>query len=109
MQVANAPISWGLMEHVELPADCPYGRVLDEIAAAGYASTELGPYGFLPVDPPTLRAELQKRSLQLCSAFVDTELGNAAAHDAGLAFVSSAKTVSAALLSSSCRQSRGNI
>ena len=48
---ANAPISWGIMEHVELLAECPYGRVLDEIAAAGYAGNELGPYGFLPGRP----------------------------------------------------------
>jgi inosose dehydratase len=75
------------MEHVELPADYTYNRVLDEIKAAGYAGTELGPYGFLPADSTTLRSELKKRSLTLCSAFVDIELGNAAAHAEGLAFV----------------------
>jgi inosose dehydratase len=87
IRVANAPISWGVMEHVELPADYTYSRVLDEIKAAGYAGTELGPYGFLPADSSTLRSELKKRSLTLCSAFVDIELGNAAAHAEGLAFV----------------------
>jgi inosose dehydratase len=87
IRVANAPISWGIMEHVELPADYPYGRVLDEIGAAGYSGTELGPYGFLPADAAALRGELEKRSLTLCSAFVDIELGNAAAHADGLAFV----------------------
>jgi inosose dehydratase len=87
IRVANAPISWGVMEHVELPADYSYGRVLDEIKAAGYTGTELGPYGFLPVEPAVLRSELEKRSLTLCSAFVDIELGNAAAHANGLAFV----------------------
>jgi inosose dehydratase len=87
IRVANAPISWGVMEHVELPADYSYGRVLDEIKAAGYTGTELGPYGFLPVEPAVLCGELEKRSLTLCSAFVDIELGNAAAHANGLAFV----------------------
>jgi inosose dehydratase len=95
IRVANAPISWGIMEHVELPADYPYGRVLDEIKAAGYTGTELGPYGFLPAEPATLRRELEKRSLTLCSAFVDIELGNAAAQADGLAFVtSSARLIS---------------
>ena len=88
IQVATAPISWGIMEHVEPPADYPYGRVLDEIALAGYSGTELGPYGFLPADSSALRRELEKRCLTLCSAFVDIELGNASAHEDGLAYVS---------------------
>ena len=97
IRVANAPISWGIMEHVELPADYPYGRVLDEIKAAGYSGTELGPYGFLPAEAPVLRGELEKRSLTLCSAFVDIELGNASAHADALAFVArSARLISAA-------------
>ena len=97
IRVANAPISWGIMEHVELPADYPYGRVLDEIKAAGYSGTELGPYDFLPADAPALRRELEKRSLTLCSAFVDIELGNAAAHADGLAYVTrSARLISEA-------------
>jgi inosose dehydratase len=87
IRVANAPISWGIMEHVELPADYSYRRVLDEIKGAGYTGTELGPYGFLPAEPSLLRSELEKRSLALCSAFVDIELGNAASHAEGLAFV----------------------
>src|ERR1700731_699216 len=95
IRVANAPISWGIMEHVELPADYPYTRVLDEIKAAGYSGTELGPYGFLPSDASALRRELELRSLKLCSAFVDIELGNTAAHADGIAFVArSARLIS---------------
>ncbi len=97
IKVASAPINWGIMEHVELPAEYPNHRVLDEIKAAGYSGTELGPYGFLPTDSAVLRNELAKRLLTLCSAFVDIELGNKAAHKAGLAFVSrSAKLISEA-------------
>jgi inosose dehydratase len=87
IRAASAPINWGIMEHVELPADYPYGRVLDEIAKAGYSGTELGPYGFLPAEPAVLRRDLEKRSLILCSAFIDVELGNPSAHEAGLAEV----------------------
>jgi inosose dehydratase len=97
IRVASAPINWGIMEHVEYPPDYPYNRVLDEIVQAGYQGTELGPYAFLPADAAKLRQELEKRSLTLCSAFVDIELGNAAAHEEGLAFVErSARLISAA-------------
>ena len=97
IRAASAPVSWGIMEHVEYPADYPYSRVLDEIAAAGYSGTELGPYGFLPAQPAGLRGELAKRSLTLCSAFLDIELGNPAAHQASLAEVDrSASLISAA-------------
>ena len=97
IRAASAPINWGIMEHVELPADYPSGRVLDEIAKAGYAGTELGPYGFLPTEPAVLRRDLEKRSLTLCSAFIDVELGNPSAHQAGLADVTrSAKLISEA-------------
>jgi len=97
IQAASAPINWGIMEHVELPADYKYGRVLDEIAKAGYSGTELGPYGFFPIDAGVLRRDLEKRSLTLCSAFIDIELGNASAHEAGLAEVTrSAKLISEA-------------
>src|SRR6202167_4925536 len=90
IRVANAPISWGIMEHIELPADYPYGRVLGEIRAAGYVGTELGPYEFLPAEPAALRSELAKRSLTLCSAFVVRQLGNANARADRLAFVARA-------------------
>src|ERR1700694_1541659 len=97
VRAASAPINWGIMEHVELPADYPYGRVLDEIAKAGYSGTELGPYGFFPTDAGALRRDLEKRSLTLCSAFIDVDLGNASAHEGGLAEVTrSAKLISEA-------------
>jgi inosose dehydratase len=97
IQVANAPISWGIMEHVEYPAEYPYPRVLDELSTAGYRGTELGPYGFLPSDPTLLRKELDQRSLKLCSAFIDIELGNASAFKESLADVErSARLISAA-------------
>jgi inosose dehydratase len=75
------------MELLEPPADYPYPRVLDEIAEAGYAGTELGPYGFLPTDPASLKSEMKQRGLTLCSAFVAMHLGDAAAHAAGFAHV----------------------
>lgn len=64
----------------------PYTTFLDELQGAGYSGTELGPYGYLPTDPAVLRAELDRRSLTLTSAFVplrlkDTQLDLAPARE----------------------------
>jgi len=83
IQVASAPVSWGIMEEVPVPPEYPYSRVLDEIAGAGYTGTELGPYGYLPSQPRQLQQELQKRRLGLCSAFVAMHLGDRSRHEAG--------------------------
>jgi inosose dehydratase len=85
------------MESCENPRDYPYTRVLDEIAAAGFAGTELGPYGFLPAEPAQLRRELDARGLHLCSAFIAFHLAERAALPAALADVRrTAKLISAA-------------
>jgi len=68
IQIATAPVSWGVLMK-DTPNVPPYTQVLDEIQAAGYRGTELGPYGYLPLDVPTLRAELDSRGLTLLSAF----------------------------------------
>jgi inosose dehydratase len=87
LQIASAPVSWGITESIAFPPEYPYSRVLDEIAEAGYAATELGPYGFLPTDPMALRQELEQRNLTLCSAFVAFPLVKIAAHRDGFAHV----------------------
>ena len=84
IRVASAPVSWGIMENREPPRGFTYGRVLDEIAKAGFTGTELGPYGFLPTNAKQLQGELESRGLQMCSAFVAFELGNKSTHAAGL-------------------------
>jgi inosose dehydratase len=78
------------MENVPVPAEYPFSRVLDEIAQAGYTGTELGPYGFLPVDSAQLRLELEQRGLTLCSAFVAIRLGDSASRESGLTQVEQA-------------------
>lgn len=73
MHVGTAPISWG----VEMPRwgeELPYERVLDEMAAAGYAGTELGPWGYLPADVDRLRQELARRKLRLIGGFCPVTL-----------------------------------
>jgi inosose dehydratase len=82
--IANAPCSWGATDdfpsHTEAPG---YAQVLDEIALAGYAGTELGDWGFLPTSATAVRDELSRRKLGLAGAFVPVRLSDRAAHAAG--------------------------
>lgn len=54
----------------------PWHRFLDEVAEAGYTWIELGPYGYLPTDPSTLRAELDQRDLKVCACVVEGNLAD---------------------------------
>lgn len=83
IQLATAPVSWGIYEFEGMEPPFPYTQVLDEIAETGYTGIELGPYGYLPTDPAKLRDELDARGLRLLSAFVPVNLKDAAAHEAG--------------------------
>jgi inosose dehydratase len=82
--VANAPCSWGATDDFPPVGDAlGYAQVLDEMALAGYAGTELGDWGFLPTDAATLRAELSRRNLALVGAFVPARLSDPGAHASG--------------------------
>ena len=81
LTVANCPVSWGI-EDADDPRNVPWEVVLDEIAAAGYTSVELGPPGYLPSDPATLREALVTRGLDLSAGyclghFADQDFGSA--------------------------------
>jgi inosose dehydratase len=66
--VGNAPDNWGVWFPSD-PKQISWERYLDETVEAGYEWTELGPYGYLPMDLKTLRAELDKRGLQISGTF----------------------------------------
>jgi len=83
IQIANAPVSWGIYEFEGISPKYPYTTVLDQIAETGYTGTELGPWGYLPTDPDALRPELARRSLRLLSAFVPVNFVDESAHAAG--------------------------
>src|SRR5690606_3399070 len=74
VKVGAAPISWGASEFPEWGRQLPYGRVFDEMAAAGYDGTELGPPGYLPLDAGLLREELARRHLAMIAAFVPVNM-----------------------------------
>src|SRR5690349_2969521 len=67
VKIGSAPDSWGVWFASD-PKQTPWQRYLDEVAAAGYEWTELGPYGYLPTDLPTLQAELDRRGLKVSAA-----------------------------------------
>jgi inosose dehydratase len=79
--VGNAPVSWGVMEVAGWGRQIPYSQLLDEIQQAGYAGTELGPYGYFPTDPERLASELSTRDLQLIASFVPIPLAHSTRHD----------------------------
>ena len=57
--MGNAPCSWGTLEFEGTGGEqIGFGRMLDELAETGYTGTELGDWGYMPTDPPALRAEL---------------------------------------------------
>ena len=73
LRIANAPTSWGVEEPGD-PANPPWSRMLDEVAASGYRGVELGPLGYMPEDPARLRRELAVRGLGLVAGFVFSPL-----------------------------------
>lgn len=66
MRIGNAPCSWGI--NYPTGNRVTWRQYLDEVAAAGYGGTELGPFGYLPNDPALVRDELAARDLELIGA-----------------------------------------
>lgn len=75
---ASAPDSWGVLDYEGPSWKQSYEKMLEEMAAAGYTGTELGPYGFFPTDANVLRAKLQEQKLALLGSFVPVVLSDPA-------------------------------
>jgi inosose dehydratase len=75
---ASAPDSWGVLDYPGPSWNQPYEKMLDEMVAAGYTGSELGPYGFFPTDPAVLKPQLDKRKLKLLGSFVPVVLSDPA-------------------------------
>jgi inosose dehydratase len=73
IEIGSAPDSWGVWFPSD-PKQTPWQRYLDEVVQAGYQWTELGPYGYLPPDLPTLQAELGRRGLKVSATFAMAHL-----------------------------------
>jgi inosose dehydratase len=75
MRIANAPVSWGIIEFEGMETrPVTWETVLDEMADAGYEGTELGDWGFLPTDPARLAEALASRNLAMLAAYVPVRL-----------------------------------
>lgn len=64
IEVGIGPDSWGVWFGHD-PHQPTWTQFLDEVVEAGYLWIERGPDGYLPVDIPRLRAELDARGLRL--------------------------------------------
>ncbi|MFY9742585.1 MAG: TIM barrel protein [Candidatus Sulfotelmatobacter sp.] len=79
---ASAPDSWGVLDYPGPSWKQSYETMLDEMVQAGYTGSELGPYGFFPTDPETLRPQLEKRKLKLLASFVPVKMTDPGASEA---------------------------
>jgi inosose dehydratase len=84
--VGNAPCSWGTLEFESAAGgQIGFERMLDELAETGYTGTELGDWGYMPTDPPALKAQLTRRGLIILGAFVPVALKDTSALSVGVA------------------------
>ena len=80
LQIANAPVSWGV-DFPDQPGAPSWAEVLDGIRAAGYRRVELGPYGFLPTDAGELTEELALRGLDAAGGLIYEPVHDPTAHE----------------------------
>jgi inosose dehydratase len=72
--LAGAPISWGVCEVPGWGRQLEPERVLSEMASLGLTATELGPVGYLSLDPERVRALLDRFGLRLVAGFLPLAL-----------------------------------
>lgn len=80
IRVATGPCTWGV-DFADAPGNPRWQDVLDDIERSGVGALELGPVGFLPEDPDTLRANLSSRGLTSVGSFIFDDLHDPARHD----------------------------
>ncbi len=73
-RIAGAPITWGVDGSPGWGHLMGADRVLGEMAEIGLKATELGPDGYLPVDPGELKDKLSGYGLELVGGFVPAVL-----------------------------------
>ena len=77
IKVAAAPVSWGVFEQTEGdPLQLEPEQMLDQMAAAGYAGTELGPPGYFG-DAAVMKERLASRDLSMVGAFMPLRFSRA--------------------------------
>jgi inosose dehydratase len=95
-ELATGPVTWGV-DFADSPSNPPWDEVLDEIAASPLDALELGPVGYLPEDPASLRAALESRGLTAVGSFVFERLHDPGCRDTVIAVATRAcKAIAAA-------------
>ena len=84
-RLAGAPISWGVCEVPGWGHMLPPDRVLAEMASLGLSATELGPIGYLPLEPTRVRELLDRHGLQVVAGFVPLVLHERSLEDVRVA------------------------
>ncbi len=93
-RIAGAPITWGVDGSPGWGHLMDAERVLAEMAEIGLKATELGPDGYLPINPGDLRTMLDKYGLELVGGFVPAILHLPERAEADLAYAArAAKTL----------------
>lgn len=73
-RITAAPISWGVCEAPNWGLQLHPGRVLSEMRELGLTATELGPTGYLGLDPDSMRRQLEGYNLRLVAGFLPVAL-----------------------------------
>ncbi len=79
IRIGTASVNWGFDPFYTWAKTPPFERMLDEMARAGYAGTEIS-YNF-PDDVAVLRSELESRNLQPAATFHAVDLRDSANHE----------------------------
>ncbi len=88
IKIAAAPVSWGVFEKTEGdPLQLQPEQMLEQMAAAGYAGTELGPPGYFG-DAAQMNERLAARGLSLIGAFMPIRFSRVEAIDEDLEWMS---------------------
>jgi inosose dehydratase len=84
MNIAGAPISWGVCEVPGWGPMLPADRVLRELTSLGLNAIELGAPGFLPNSADAVRTKLDTYGVSLVGGFVPVVLHNPAMRETTL-------------------------
>ena len=87
IKIAAAPVSWGVFEQTEGdPLGLDPETMLDQMAAAGYAGTELGPPGYFG-EAAIMKQRLAERGLSMVGSFMPLRFSRAEHIEADLAWL----------------------
>lgn len=72
-RIGIAPDSWGVWNATD-PKQPDSAQYLEEVQAAGYTWTELGPYGYIGIDPEAVAERIAEHNLKVSGGTVFTGL-----------------------------------